>query len=60
MKWDNDPYRDQKRQIFDAIVALGNYQDRENFGSLTVRQLNDFIDKFFDDLSVEANKKKGN
>jgi hypothetical protein len=56
MKWNDDPYRSEKEALFDAIIALGHSKVYEDFGNLTVRQVRDCIDNFFDSLIMEREK----
>lgn len=56
MKWYDDPYREEKYQLFDAIIALAREQNCEAFGNISIRQVTDFIDKFFDSQIKERDK----
>jgi len=46
MKWDGDPFREQKYLILDAIIKFSfDFRDKDA-SKISVRQLSEFIDKF--------------
>jgi len=46
--WDNDSLGNKKHMILDAIIAFGNkFRDRDA-SHISLKELTDFIDKFFE------------
>ena len=46
MKWDNDPLRERKYLIMDAIIKFSQICEGKSFGEISLKNLMDFVDKF--------------
>ena len=57
MKWDNDKFRDEKYLIFDAIVAFMNMYPDKRASEISIKDLIDLIDGFFEEQSKVENEK---
>lgn len=47
MKWDKDPLKYEKYLLYDGIIQFSKMCDGKDFGDISIRDLSNFIDKFF-------------
>jgi|GEM_PF-2160422 len=48
MMWDNDPWKDEKHLLFDAIMRLTLKYDGKNLLEISLKELHEFIDEYFE------------
>jgi hypothetical protein len=48
MKWENDPHRFYKELIFDAILAFGRIIKSKEMYEISIRDIYNFVDDFFE------------
>jgi len=48
MMWDDDNLKYEKYLVFDSIVKFNEVFEGKNSASISIRELHDFIDEFFE------------
>lgn len=48
VKWDGDPLKYEKYLMMEGIIKFSQTCEGKEFGEISIKNLTDFIDKFFD------------